>query len=84
MEDIGRVDAAGGIGDARRTQIEELAKIKSNHVLLPAEPRGGRPARTVQMRCVTEPDAAQEDLLQRVGIDLPRRLRRREDPVPKE
>ncbi|MHC4177468.1 MAG: IS1634 family transposase [Planctomycetota bacterium] len=71
-----------GLGDAPRTLIEELAKIKSGDVVLPAEPRGGRPARTVRLRCVTEPDAAQKLLLHRLGINLPRRLRRLEDPVP--
>jgi transposase len=71
-----------GLGDAPRTLIDELAKIKSGDVVLPAEPRGGRPARTVRLRCVTEPDAAQKVLLHRLGIDLPRRLRRLEDPVP--
>jgi transposase len=71
-----------GLGDAPRTLIEELAKIKSGDVVLPTEPRGGRPARMIRLRCVTEPDAAQKVLLHRLGIDLPRRLRRLEDPVP--
>lgn len=35
-----------GLGDAPRTLIEELANIKSGDVVLPAKPRGGRPART--------------------------------------
>jgi len=72
-----------GLGDAPRPLIEELAKIKSGDVVLPAEPRGGRPARTIRLRCVTEPDAAQKVLLHRLGINYPRRLRRLEDPVPK-
>jgi transposase len=71
-----------GLGDAPRTLIEELAKIQSGDVVLPAEPRDGRPARTVRLRCVTEPDPAQKVLLHRLGINLPRRLRRLEDPVP--
>jgi transposase len=71
-----------GLGDAPRTLIEELAKIKSGDVLLPAEPRGGRPARMIRLRCVTEPDLAQKVLLHRLGINLPRRLRNLEDPVP--
>jgi transposase len=74
--------ARAGLGDAPRTLIEELAKIKSGDVVLPAEPQDGRPARTVRLRCVTEPDAAQKVLLHRLGINLPRRLRRLEDPVP--
>jgi transposase len=69
------------LGDAPRTLIEELAKIKSGDVLLPAEPRKGRPARTIRLRCVSEPDAAQKILLGCLGIQLPRRLRRLEDPI---
>jgi transposase len=71
-----------GLGDAPRTLIEELAKIKSGDVVLPAEPRGGRLGRTIRLRCVTEPDAAQKVLLHRLGIHLPRRLRHLEDAVP--
>ena len=46
-------------------------------------PRGWLPTRTtagpsgppVRLRCVTEPDAAQKVLLNRLGLTLPRRLR---------
>ena len=65
-----------GLGDAPRTVLEELAKIKSGDVVLPTTThQGGRP-RTVRLRCVTEPDEAQKVLLHRLGITLPRRLRR--------
>jgi transposase len=71
-----------GLGDAPRALIEELAKTKSGDVVLPAEPRHGRQARTIRLRCVTEPDAAQRILLHRLGVHLPRRVRRLEDPIP--
>ena len=62
-----------GLGDAPRTLIDDLAKIKSGDVVLPAAARDGQ-ARTVRLRCVTEPDPAQKVLLGRLGLKLPRRL----------
>jgi transposase len=65
----------GGLGDAPRTLIEELAKIKSGDVVLPAQMANGTP-RTIHLRCVTTPDEAQKVLLNRLGLRLPQRLRR--------
>jgi transposase len=65
-----------GLGDAPRTLLEELAKIKSGDVVLPTRTCDGRTAKTVRLRCVTVPDQAQKILLNRLGLDLPRRLRR--------
>ena len=64
-----------GLGDAPRTLVDELAKIKSGDVVLPAA-QGAGPARTIRLRCVTEPDPAQKVLLTRLGLQPPRRLRR--------
>lgn len=64
-----------GLGEAPRTLIEEIAKIKSGDVVLPAQAVTGA-FRTVRLRCVAEPDAAQKVLLNRLGLKLPRRLRR--------
>ena len=64
-----------GLGDAPRTLVDELAKIKSGDVVLPARSASGQ-ARLVRLRCVTEPDPAQKVLLGRLGVKLPRRLRR--------
>ena len=65
-----------GLGDAPRTVIEDLAKLKSGDVVLRARsPRGG-PERQITLRCVTEPDEAQAVLLHRLGLTPPRRLRR--------
>ncbi|MGH8530939.1 MAG: IS1634 family transposase [Nevskiales bacterium] len=68
-----------GLGDAPRTVIDELSKLKSGDVTLRA--RSTREGRTdadrqITLRCVTEPDAGQSTLLHRLGLTLPRRLRR--------
>jgi transposase len=78
-----------GLGDAPRTLLLELAKIKSGDVVLPV--RRGRdrstdsqadlPARQVRLRCVTTPDEAQKVLLHRLGLTLPQRLRRIDELV---
>jgi transposase len=65
-----------GLGDAPRTVLEELARIKSGDVVLPTQSKRGQDTGTVRLRCVTEPDEAQKVLLHRLGIALPRRLRR--------
>lgn len=68
-----------GLGDAPRTVIEDLAKLKNGDVVLQARaPRGG-PQRRITLRCVTEPDEAQALLLRRLGLTPPRRLRRLDD-----
>ena len=70
-----------GLGDAPRTLLEELAKIKSGDVVLPTQTRQGHHNGTVRLRCVTEPDEAQKVLLHRLGVTLPRRLRRIDEVV---
>jgi transposase len=72
------------LGDAPRTLLEELAKIKSGDVLLPTVARDDRSSRRLRLRCVTEPDEAQRILLHRLGVTLPRRLTTLDDlpPVP--
>jgi transposase len=69
-----------GLGDAPRTLIEEMAKIKSGDVVLPTRDSQGGVAQVVRLRCVTTPDAAQKVLLSRLGIKLPARLRRLAEP----
>jgi len=64
-----------GLGDAPRTVIEEFAKIKSGDVVLPAKMADGS-KRTIRLRCVTTPDDAQKILLNRLGLELPQRLKR--------
>lgn len=70
-----------GLGDAPRVLIDELAKLKSGDVVLPTRTKQGAAGRTIRLRCVTEPDEAQKTLLGRLGLNLPRRLRRTEDVV---
>ncbi len=65
-----------GLGDAPRTLLEELAKIKSGDVVLPTV--SGRRAEQKQPPTVRYPAPIRPEsvLLHRLGIDLPRRLRR--------
>jgi transposase len=70
------------LGDAPRTALEELAKIKSGDVVLQARTTDQGALRTIKLRCVTEPDGAQKALLSRLGLTVPRRLRRIDEPAP--
>ena len=70
-----------GLGDAPRTLLAELAKIKSGDVVLPTRPQPGRPGKRIRLRCVTAADEAQKVLLNRLGLRLPRRLRRVDEVV---
>jgi transposase len=70
-----------GLGDAPRTLIEELAKIKSGDVVLVARPAKGS-EHQIRLRCVTTPDKAQKVLLHRLGVMLPQRLRRIDEVAP--
>jgi hypothetical protein len=71
----------GGLGDAPRTLLEDFSKIKSGDVVLAARTQAGV-SKTIRLRCVTEPDAAQSVLLNRLGLNLPRRLRRINELAP--
>jgi transposase len=70
-----------GLGDAPRTLLEEMAKLKSGDVTLLARRSNADPQRRITLRCVTEPDEAQAILLHRLGLQLPRRLRRMDDAI---
>jgi hypothetical protein len=70
-----------GRGDAPRTLVEELTKIKSGDVVLPARMADGS-GRTIHLRCATTPDEAQKILLHRLGLILPQRLRRIDEVDP--
>jgi len=62
-----------GLGDAPRSLLDELIKIKSGDIVLPVHGDDER-RHTVRLRCVTEPDSEQKLLLHRLGITLPKRL----------
>jgi transposase len=66
-----------GLGNSPRTVLEELARIQSNDVVLPTASRG-----QIRLRCVTQPDAAQAALLDRLGVVLPKRMRLAEHERP--
>lgn len=58
-----------GLGNAPRTVIDELARIKAQDVILPTSA-----GREIRLACVTVPDGHQRVLLQRLGLHLPARL----------
>jgi transposase len=64
--------ARAGLGNSPRTLIDELARIQAADVILPT---AEQPSRELRVRCVTRPDAAQQHLLDRLGLRLPERLR---------
>jgi transposase len=66
-----------GLGNSPRTVLEELARIQSNDVVLPTASHG-----QIRLRCVTQPDAAQAALLDRLGVILPKRIRLAEHERP--
>jgi transposase len=66
-----------GLGNSPRTIREELARIQSHDVVLPTATLG-----QIRLRCVTQPDAAQAALLDRLGIALPKRMRLAEQELP--
>jgi transposase len=59
-----------GLGQSPRTIFDELRRIQSTDVVLPIED-----GRELRLRCVVRPDAAQAALLDRLGLNLPQRLR---------
>ena len=66
-----------GLGNSPRTLLEEFARIQSHDVILPTQAQG-----EIRLRCVTQPDAAQAVLLERLGMVLPKRLRVPEIDLP--
>ena len=66
-----------GLGNSPRTLLEEFARIQSHDVILPMQTQG-----EVRLRCITQPDAAQAVLLERLGMVLPKRLRMPDIDLP--
>ena len=66
-----------GLGNSPRTVLEELARIQSHDVVLPTAAHA-----QIRLRCVTQPDAAQAALLDRLGVVLPKRMRLPEQELP--
>jgi len=59
-----------GLGQSPRTILTELQRIQSTDVVLPTED-----GHELRLRCIVRPDAAQAVLLDRLGLELPQRLR---------
>jgi hypothetical protein len=59
-----------GLGNGPRTILEELGHIQSAEVVLPTVD-----GRELRLRCVVRPEPAQLFLLERMGLQLPRRLK---------
>jgi transposase len=66
-----------GLGNSPRTTLEELARVQSNDLVLPTATH-----EQIRLRCVTQPDAAQAALLDRLGVILPKRMRLSEEAAP--
>ena len=61
-----------GLGESPRTVLTELSRIHAADVVLPLADGSQRELR---LRCVVRPDPSQGLLLQRLGLNLPQRLR---------
>lgn len=59
-----------GLGSCPRTVLDELAQVQSVDVVLPTTD-----GRNLRVRCVVKPERAQAMLIERLGLELPRRLR---------
>jgi transposase len=59
-----------GLGRSPRTVLDELAEIRSADVVLPMTD-----GHELRLRCVVRPEPRQLALLDRLGLELPRRLR---------
>jgi transposase len=59
-----------GLGSSATTILEEMARIQSTDVVLPTQD-----GRQIRLRCVVRPDRAQAILLDRLGLQLPHRLK---------
>jgi transposase len=59
-----------GLGNSPRTILDELSRITSADVVMPTTD-----GRELRIRCVVRPDSSQSQLLARLGLRLPERLR---------
>jgi transposase len=60
-----------GLGNSPRTILDELGRIQSTDVVLPL---AEEPGRELRIRCVVRPEPAQAALLDRLSLELPKRL----------
>jgi transposase len=62
--------SVAGLGNNPRKIIDEIKRIQSADVVLPIAD-----GREMRLRCVVHPDTSKKILLDRLGLELPRRLR---------
>ena len=67
-----------GLGNSPRTILEELGHIQCGDIMLPT-----MTGEKIWLRTVVSPEQAQKILLQRLGVDLPKRMRIPEYLAPK-
>jgi len=65
-----------GLGSSPRTILQEMARIRTVDVVLPLETGG-----EMRLRCVVEPERETAVLLDRLGLRLPKRLRKTTIPA---
>jgi hypothetical protein len=64
--------ARAGLGHSPRTILTELSRISVADIVLPLADGSERDLR---IRCVVRPERSQAILIERLGLDLPQRLR---------
>ena len=62
-----------GLGNSPRTILNEFARLQSADIVIPLAEDSGR---EIRLRCVVRPEKSQAELLGRLGLCLPERLRR--------
>lgn len=58
------------LGNSPRTVLEELSRIQCHDVILPTSE-----GMEIRLRCITQPDKAQQALLDRLGLVIPKRMK---------
>lgn len=58
------------LGNSPRTILEELSRIQCHDVILPTTD-----GKEIRLRCIAQPDKAQQALLDRLGLSIPKRMK---------
>jgi len=61
-----------GLGNSPRTILDEFARLQSADIVIPLAQDSRR---EIRLRCVVRPEKSQAELLARLGLRLPERLR---------
>lgn len=65
-----------GLGNSPRTILEEFSRIQCHDVILPTTE-----GTEIRLRCIATPDKAQQALLDRLGLVIPKRMRLSEEKI---